>query len=99
MPMFSDEPQDRYVQARPRPSFLDRHPGARVAALVLAIAVVLGLFTVGAWWPTQTEPCFRAHEPEVGACRDVAPAAIATVVLAVPSGGALVWMAVRDRRR
>lgn len=98
MPMFGDEPDDRYVTAHPRPSFLDRHPGARVAAFVLAIAVIVGLFTLRAWLQTQTEPCFPEQQPAGGACRDVAPAAIATVLLAVPSGTALVWMAVRDRR-
>lgn len=47
----------------------------------------------------SAEPCFPTEEPEVAACRDIVPAAIVTMLLAVPPGAALAWIAVRDRRR
>lgn len=85
-------------QAGSRRSLLDRNPGARLATAVLILAVVLGLITLRLWLPTQQEPCFP-EEPTLAACRNVAPWALATALLAVPSLITLVWVIVQERRR
>lgn len=98
MPMVGEEPSHRHSKTRPPGSFLERHPGARLATLVLAVTLVTGLVTFWAWLPTQTEICVP-DEPDLAACRNVAPAAIVTAVAGIPSAVALTWMVIRDRRR
>lgn len=85
---------NRYRQARPPGSFLARHPGARLAAGMLFVAIVIGLVTFWEWLPTQTEIC-TPGEP-TAACHSVVPGVVATALLGVPSAGALIWMAIRD---
>lgn len=97
MPMVGEQSSERHPRARPPGSFLERQPGARLATLVFAVALVIGVVTLLAWLPTQTEIC-AADEPDLAACRNVAPAVVVTAVTGIPSAVALTLMAVRDRR-
>lgn len=92
------DPGSEPPQAGSRRSLLDRLPGARLATVALAIAVVFGLTTLRLWLPTQQEPCFP-DEPTLAACRNVAPWALATALLAIPALVTLIWVIVQDRRR
>lgn len=97
MPMIGEQSSDRHPQTGPPGSFLERQPGARLATLVFAAALVIGVVTLLAWLPTQTEICV-ADEPDSAACRNVAPAVVVAAVTGIPSAVALTWMTVRDRR-